>query len=120
VHCAGACACPFLLTPDQEPGWIGLRPRLACDGANVGVSDGSAGSHDGLLTVSADAMIDAIRGEAAARQRLAADVLAGHASGLRRWCLIYGRASRWRRRPLIDFMADPKAAVVYKAKGPAT
>jgi len=64
---------------------------------------------------SADAMIDAIRGEAAARQRLAADVLAGHASGLRRWCLIYGRAADG-GEGTDRLQADPKAAAVYKAR----
>jgi DNA-binding transcriptional MocR family regulator len=67
----------FLLTPGQESAGLvaaALRATVQMS-AFLMVALVARWLADG----SADAMIDAIRGEAAARQRLAADVLAGHA-----------------------------------------
>jgi len=112
VHCAGLRV-SFLLTPDQEPGGLvaaALRATVQMS-AFLMVALVARWLADG----SADAMIDAIRGEAAARQRLAADVLAGHASGLRRWCLIYGRAADG-GEGTDRLHGLSKAAAVYKAR----
>jgi DNA-binding transcriptional MocR family regulator len=66
----------FLLTPDQEAAGLiaGALRATAQMSAFLMVALATRWLADG----SADAMIDAIRDEAAARQRLAADVLAGH------------------------------------------